>query len=461
MSASAAPHRVRRLALAVQGARDAQAALAWRRALYEGLDGAWRAALDGALDAAAAHVGLGNRTWRLPRLHLRLRAREPQALADALRAAIDEALARQLSPPAPAPALQSEAERAATAFAVFLATGRLPWHDDEADAGAVARALRAAAQDALGAALTADTWPEAWLERASEGGASPLLQRWATLLDATATARLRTALASVGAAASTVDAPPEAPRANEAALGLWRWWSLGRLRARPVDAALSTRAAASPRAAAAAAAAATTQRPAARGDAPTAPAPRDGSTGGEAVANAEATAAATWWAHDAGLVLLHPYLPTLLRATGCAVDDALIPAQLPRAAALLHALVTGRDEAFEFELTLAKLLLGLAPGAPLPPGPLAIDAAARAEADALLDAAIGHWPALGGTGVEAFRASFLAREGSLAQRDDGWHLRVADEPFDVLLGRLPWGIGLVRLPWMDAPLRVHWGAWGA
>jgi Contractile injection system tape measure protein len=204
----------------------------------------------------------------------------------------------------------------------------------------------------------------------------------------------------------------------------------------------------------------TNTRPAAHADGPPAPmaraepVPRDTALADEAVP-------ATWWAHDAGLVLLHPYLPTLLRATGCVVDDALRPQDVPRAAALLHALATGRNEAFEFELTLAKLLLGLGVDAPLPPGRLAIDAAARAEADALLEAAIGHWPALGSTGVDAFRASFLAREGSLSRGDDGWHLRVADEPFDILLGRLPWGIGLVRLPWMDAPLHVHWGAWGA
>jgi hypothetical protein len=32
------------------------------------------------------------------------------------------------------------------------------------------------------------------------------------------------------------------------------------------------------------------------------------------------------------------------------------------------------------------------------------------------------------------------------------------EPFDLLLGLLPWGIGLVRTPWMRAPLTVEWPA---
>jgi hypothetical protein len=200
--------------------------------------------------------------------------------------------------------------------------------------------------------------------------------------------------------------------------------------------------------------------PAARGNTPAAGAAGTAARSDDAAADA---AAASWLARDAGLVLLHPFLPTLLRVTGCLTDngdDKLRPDRIATAAALLHALVTGRDEAFEFELTLAKLLLGVAPDAPLPPGPLAIDAAARAQADECLAAAIGHWAALGATSVDALRQTFLAREGLLARRDDGWHLRVADEPFDLLLGRLPWGIGLVRLPWMAAPLHVHWGAWG-
>ncbi len=179
----------------------------------------------------------------------------------------------------------------------------------------------------------------------------------------------------------------------------------------------------------------------------------------------DATAQATWLARDAGLVLLHPYLPTLLHAVGAleAPDShgaRVHPAALPRAAALLHWLATGRDEAHEFELTVAKLLLGVAPDAPLPLDPATSRPAAamREEGLALLDAVIAHWSALGSTSADSLRVAFLARDGLLARRDDGWHLRVADEPYDLLLARLPWAIGLVRLPWMPEPLQVQWGS---
>jgi len=466
MSMATAPHRVRRLAFAVSGVGDAGAALDWRRALHDGLDTTLRPVLDGALADAAARAKLGERMWHLPRLHLRVRAREPQALVEALREAVEAALADQLAPDAvAAPALRTAAERAAAAFAAYVVSGRMPWHDDEADAAVVARLLRAEALDALDRVLASSTWPTPWVERAArEGAASPMLQRWAALLDAPAIERLRVAVAALREPEATVPAPNDARGASEAARLLWRVWMRHALAA-PAKAIVASESK-------------SVSSPAAEHRAKPPPAPvaplanaaqpraqeRTASRAESATTDDAAPEPATWWARDAGLVLLHPYLPTLLRATGCLADeedDALRPEQIPRAVALLHALATGRDEAFEFELTLAKLLLGLAPDAPLPPGPIAIDAAARAEGDGLLAAAIDHWPALGRTSIDGFRQTFLARDGVLSRRDDGWHLRIADEPFDLLLGRLPWGIGLVRLPWMDAPLHVHWGAWGA
>lgn len=162
----------------------------------------------------------------------------------------------------------------------------------------------------------------------------------------------------------------------------------------------------------------------------------------------------------AGLVLLHPFLPRLLQGLGLAPPGTatrpLSADSLQRALPLLHALATGHDELQEFELGGAKLLLGLDPGRPLsfalqPAGP-----AERAEAEALLDAAIGHWPALRGTGREGLRTSFLQRRGLLRHGDGGPVLTLQSEPFDLLLNTLPWGLGLVKLPWMPAPLHVEW-----
>lgn len=162
----------------------------------------------------------------------------------------------------------------------------------------------------------------------------------------------------------------------------------------------------------------------------------------------------------AGLVLLHPFLPRLLQGLGLAPPGTatrpLSVDSLQRALPLLHALATGGDEPQEFELGGAKLLMGLDPGRPLSFALHPASAAERAEADALLDAAIGHWPALRGTGREGLRTSFLQRRGLLRRGDGGPVLTLQSEPFDLLLNTLPWGLGLVKLPWMPEPLHVEW-----
>ncbi|MDP3221798.1 MAG: contractile injection system tape measure protein, partial [Rubrivivax sp.] len=167
----------------------------------------------------------------------------------------------------------------------------------------------------------------------------------------------------------------------------------------------------------------------------------------------------------AGLVLLHPYLARLLQGLQLhsgQPGEALAPAVLPRALALLHALAcdTAAAAALELDLPFVKLLLGLPPtqGLDLPPAQL--DEADTAEVQALLQAVRQHWPALRSTSVQALRISFLQRRGLLRRAADGqgWQLQVQSEAFDLLLASLPWSLSWVKLPWMPEPLAVDWQA---
>ena len=79
------------------------------------------------------------------------------------------------------------------------------------------------------------------------------------------------------------------------------------------------------------------------------------------------------------------------------------------------------------------------------------------DKDALLEAVVRHWDALGSTSVEGLRASFLARAGKLSERADGdYLLQVEAQSFDILLDRLPWSVSIVELPWMERQLWVEW-----
>jgi hypothetical protein len=158
--------------------------------------------------------------------------------------------------------------------------------------------------------------------------------------------------------------------------------------------------------------------------------------------------------NNAGLVLLHPFLGRLFDALGVSAGGRLL--QPGRALHLLHYLATGSASAPEYELVLPKLLCNVPLTQPVAPD-IVLGEDERAECESLLDAVIGHWSALRGTGADGLRAAFLLRAGKLSRRDGDWLLQVEPDTADILLNQLPWGFSPVRLEWMDRLMWVEWG----
>lgn len=155
---------------------------------------------------------------------------------------------------------------------------------------------------------------------------------------------------------------------------------------------------------------------------------------------------------NAGLVILHPYLDYLAKQTNCIDGKGDLDRQ--RFAGILQYCLA-KDAVFqEWEHPLTKLLLGLAPTAPLQG--VSISQADKQSAEDLLAGIIEHWQALGSTSVDGLREGFLLRPAKLWQDAAGWHLTVEARAFDVLMAHLPWGIGLVKTPWMQDLLQVDW-----
>jgi hypothetical protein len=157
--------------------------------------------------------------------------------------------------------------------------------------------------------------------------------------------------------------------------------------------------------------------------------------------------------HNAGLVLLHPFLGRLFEALGLGDGERLL--QPDRALHLLHYLASGNRTAPEYELVLPKLLCNVPLTHPVAPD-IVLSEPECAECDALLAAVVGHWGALRSTGADGLRAAFLLRNGKLSRRDGDWLLQVEPETADILLNQLPWGISPVKLGWMDRLLWVEW-----
>jgi hypothetical protein len=159
---------------------------------------------------------------------------------------------------------------------------------------------------------------------------------------------------------------------------------------------------------------------------------------------------------NAGLVLLHPFLPQFFEALGVASEDKILKPD--RALCLLHYLATGQAVAPEYELILPKILCNAPLEAPVESN-VELTTDELEEAGALLEAVIRHWEVLRNTSPDGLRGTFLLRPGKIRLRDDGdWSLQVESKSFDILLDQLPWGISMIKLPWMEKMLWVEWGS---
>ncbi len=158
----------------------------------------------------------------------------------------------------------------------------------------------------------------------------------------------------------------------------------------------------------------------------------------------------------AGMVLLHPFLGELFTHLGLVDEGQFVDEDARHVAVhVLGYMAFGSEERVEAELTLAKLLCGMALDEVLLP--VNLSAAAFEKADELLAAVLKHWATLKTSSVQWLREQFILRTGKLRQVDAGWKLVVESRAQDVLIPKLPWGFGVISLPWLDTMLHVSWG----
>lgn len=160
---------------------------------------------------------------------------------------------------------------------------------------------------------------------------------------------------------------------------------------------------------------------------------------------------------NAGLILLHPFLPSLFRSAGLltAENGFVSDTARQRATVLLHYLQNSEDAYNEWEMAFNKILCGLPVGAAIT-GRISLSEREKQECGELWAAVADHWQALRGASASAVIETFIRRPGKISFADGHWLLQVERSGTDVLLDRLPWGFGVVRLPWLDALIYTEW-----
>jgi len=159
---------------------------------------------------------------------------------------------------------------------------------------------------------------------------------------------------------------------------------------------------------------------------------------------------------NAGLIILHPFLPELFTRLELLVDKHWKDNYAQHTAVyVLEFLVSGKEDFPEFNLPLNKILCGMGIGEVLYPVE-ALSAYIRSECEELLSEVIRHWSILKNTSTDTLRETFLQRSGKLTSVDNGWLLNIEQKGVDVLLNSLPWGIGTIKLPWTNEKFYTEW-----
>jgi len=159
---------------------------------------------------------------------------------------------------------------------------------------------------------------------------------------------------------------------------------------------------------------------------------------------------------NAGLVLLHPFLPVYFQNLGL-VNDArqfISEEAKVKASILLYYLQEGTADYKEWEMALNKILCGIETTEVIESEELSEQEIK--ESKLLLQTVVGYWTALKGASPESLQETFLKREGKITFKEDFWLIQVEKMGVDILLERLPWGIGTIKLPWLKEIIYVEW-----
>lgn len=164
-----------------------------------------------------------------------------------------------------------------------------------------------------------------------------------------------------------------------------------------------------------------------------------------------------WMVDDAGLIILHPFLPTLFDCLGLLDEERqFVGLEAQEKAVHLLRWMAGFDAPHrDYQLALEKMLCGLPLAYPIEPF-FELSHEEIDEGRQVLESVCQNWPPLKGTSVEGLQQSFMRRAAFITYEDNTWIVRVEGLTIDILLDDLPWEISLLLLPWKKDLIMVEW-----
>jgi hypothetical protein len=160
---------------------------------------------------------------------------------------------------------------------------------------------------------------------------------------------------------------------------------------------------------------------------------------------------------NAGLVLFHPFLESLFNQLDLYKDgDWTSKRNQHKSVLITQYLIHGEEKIAENELTLNKILCGLAIENVVNTQ-IGFSEYEIEKCQKLLQAVLEHWKVLKDTSIQGLRETFLQRDGKIVLKENETiELWVEQKGVDILLAQLPWGISMIQTPWMENYLHCNW-----
>jgi hypothetical protein len=160
---------------------------------------------------------------------------------------------------------------------------------------------------------------------------------------------------------------------------------------------------------------------------------------------------------NAGLVLIHPYLPMVFKELGWIDERKKFTSRTTQQKAIifLQLLVNGKSRQQEHFLVLNKLLCNWPVNLPMKTS-FQFTAKEKMAATDLITSLKEHWTVMKNTTPAGLAASFFARKGIIRMTEDGFILQVEKNTIDILLEDLPFGIQTIKLPWNEYIIHTEW-----
>ena len=159
---------------------------------------------------------------------------------------------------------------------------------------------------------------------------------------------------------------------------------------------------------------------------------------------------------QAGLILLHPFLPELFKSANLLDASQQFVNETAQKKGVLFLKYLSGKPLNDWELGFEKMLCGLAATVLVEVETNELSEAEKNTATELLQAVLNYWPPLKNSSISALQETFISRFGKYRNKDLNWMVNIERSGVDILLEQLPWSFTFIKLPWLQPLIEVIW-----